>query len=119
MGGGRCAGRTVFLVLGSVGWEAMIAAREHFVNTVDSGQRLIEPFGSGQRRSCINVQGLTFPCSVRSRAGIRSILKEWTARRKLESTVQSRQHCIQGKKNVCPITRTTSVSNSWGLVPRT
>ena len=33
------------------------------------------------------IRGLTFPCSVRSSAGIRSILNECVARRKFESTV--------------------------------
>lgn len=35
----------------------------------------------------VYIRGLTFPCSVRSSAGIRSILNECVARTKFESTV--------------------------------
>ena len=34
VGGGRCVGRYGALVLGLMGWEAMIAAREHLVSTI-------------------------------------------------------------------------------------
>ena len=86
MGGGRNAGRTGFLVLESVGCEDMSAAREHFVITRKTVS--VKTFLYRLDRTHVYILGLTFPCSVRSSAGIRSILKEWTARRKLTSTVQ-------------------------------
>ena len=87
VGGGRCVGRYGWLVLGLIGWLAMMAAREHFVNTAYVSQGLLSASLEGHSEHVgYNIHGLTFPCSVRSSAGIKSILNECVARRKFEST---------------------------------